>query len=385
MKQDRDKPQTPVDLDVFCPLPWMHLALMANGAVRPCCANRENLKSNQHEDLNSRFHSEQMHNLRQSMLKGIRPKSCQSCYQDEKWGHKSRRILALKHMHRVDFEKPKIKYLEMALENTCNLKCRTCSSFFSTKWNKEEQLLDPNDPPTSAHRFELKDLSLDYSQLEVVRLVGGEPLMFKEHVQLLENLKPYAHKIRLDYNTNLTVLPDEILEYWLDYERILVTVSLDALGPLNDYIRSGSQFERVILNLKRLLERFKQARKDQAYVTIHTTVSIYNAHILPEFDDYFLKQFPEVPLTKKCVILPHRLSIRNLPKAYKKKLNQLYDSQAKSVYRHQYDYIRDFLNQPPTTDFEETLAWNQKLDELRNIPPIYQDLFTRLWTATDSE
>ena len=57
-------------------------------------------------------------------------------------------------------------------------------------------------------------------------------------------------QIELDLSTNGTILPKEnMLKALLSAKKIKLQISIDAHGPLNDFIRHGSDFNQLIENL----------------------------------------------------------------------------------------------------------------------------------------
>ena len=88
-----------------------------------------------------------MKSLRQAFLDGKKPSTCNKCWSVEQAGRKSKRILAYdmleytKVFNKIDYEdiNPKtIQFLDLKLGNICNLKCRICGSWSSSKWAQEQ-------------------------------------------------------------------------------------------------------------------------------------------------------------------------------------------------------------------------------------------------------
>ena len=86
-----------------------------------------------------------------------------------------------------------------------------------------------------------------------VEFAGGEPLMDPQHYKILDMLKPYGHQIELKYATNGTTTGTgsrTIYNYWPHFKSIAVNVSLDGIHEVYNYIRSGSDFNKVEQNIK---------------------------------------------------------------------------------------------------------------------------------------
>jgi sulfatase maturation enzyme AslB (radical SAM superfamily) len=337
------------------------LALSANGEIKPCCQFEGTLASRGGPvmPVAELMSSPKLEAVRREMLAGRPVEGCRSCYETEAQGAKSRRQMSDKYLPMVELERPRLRYLETAMENTCNLRCRSCSSFFSTKWLREDLVHGSNHILTAQHRFDYDSLKIDPSALRAVRLVGGEPLLFKDHDRLCAELEPYAEELHLEYNTNLTVLPKaRVQELWKRVKSLVFTISIDGLGGLNDYLRKDSEWDEVLANLEWLENFCRTHRGDRFYIGVHTTVSVYNVNTIPELDRFFSTRFPRLDRTKFCVLHPPKLALRNLPESYKERVRPRLEAGG-------YRYILNSLNQAPNLDFMEFVRWNRKLDESR--------------------
>ncbi len=129
----------------FCSLAWNHIQVLPGGNLRPCCRslNDKIPKDFQHgiQNIEKIRNSDFIKNIRQKMLNGDSVDGCQKCYEEER-AQKKQSIRQLYNKaygmaQRINYENPKIQFLEIATSNVCNLKCRICSPFFSTKWNED--------------------------------------------------------------------------------------------------------------------------------------------------------------------------------------------------------------------------------------------------------
>ncbi len=86
-------------------------------------------------------------------------------------------------------------------------------------------------------------------------LVGGEPLLIEAHYDFLESCvkRGYAQNIKLEYNSNITAIPDKAWSLWKHFRLVQIGASIDGIGRVNDYIRHPSKWERVHENLMRLI------------------------------------------------------------------------------------------------------------------------------------
>ena len=96
---------------------------------------------------------------------------------------------------------------------------------------------------------------------------GGEPFI---NPFINDFLKEIKHDAELSFNTNGTTLSDSTLSLLENRPNLIVNISVDGIGHHNNYIRSGSVWEDVETNLKRLKE--KNIRVLFYYVLQHTSL-----------------------------------------------------------------------------------------------------------------
>lgn len=323
----------------FCPLPWMFQAVRNNGDFRICCqANvsptRGLLRHADGRVANAATDDpEEVRNLalmkeaRVLMLKGEWPASCVRCAREEGAGLRSRRIYENQLWGEtvnadsarawtavdgtLDPEGSPLLSVDLRFGNKCNLKCRMCSPKDSDFWYDDHVALqgprfhDTHGTvrlePDEKGRWRATENGYDWYEsgekfwgklrevlpgLRHLHIVGGEPLLLEKHYELIERIvrDDQAGHITLEYNTNLTLLPQKILELWSRFQKVRVGVSLDAEGALGEYIRSPSKWSVLERNLERL-----DVAPGPIDAWISTTVQIYNVFYLPELIDWRLR------------------------------------------------------------------------------------------------
>ena len=244
----------------ICMLPWISIETSPIGTARPCClaldeitrdnSTKYSLNENSLEEI---YHSPYMQELRQEFLNGNKPKTCQRCWDEEAAGRTSKRInsrIRLKEYYdSVDFQNidpNQLWFIDLKLGNICNLKCRICGSWSSSKWAKEEidyipELLDRKTHlaytylrdgawPRENPQFwdNLKTLLPDIKYFE---FTGGEPFLIEQHFELLRyavETGDSAH-IEIHYNTNGTVFPEQA-ELWANFKHVEIAFSIDNVG-----------------------------------------------------------------------------------------------------------------------------------------------------------
>lgn len=284
----------------------------------PCCRFGEELSGAKDADLKSLMNHPRLRILRERLASGQRDPGCSKCYFQEDNGQFSDRQFKNREIS-APVHEPVLTYLELSLGNHCNLRCRSCSSQFSSAWiDDEREMYIPEHFIERRHTFDPKKLEGVVSGLTHIKFMGGEPFITLEHVECLRMLDqmgrlPY---LQLEYSTNATIrVTEEVLKFWSQAASLSLAFSIDGLREKNDQFRRGSKWEEVIQNAHWYMQN---ARAAKTVFLIHTVVNADNVHDIPEIDNWLSSEFPRVTLFKDILLAPDWLAIRNLPLSVKK-------------------------------------------------------------------
>jgi sulfatase maturation enzyme AslB (radical SAM superfamily) len=384
----------------FCILPWIHTHVNTEGDVFPCCiswdAGRKAqvgfLKDNTLEEL---FNSDFMKQLRLDMMSGKeRPDVCTSCYDREAGGFKSARVGHNKEFEHLKnsvlnktesdgFLEPKIISWDIRFSNLCNLKCRTCGPLYSTTWAQEvkKQGREINIKIQAVQDGAPDPLLNQYDHVERIYFAGGEPLIMPEHFRTLQELidRNRAKDIRLVYNSNLTKLDynnHNLLEYWRQFQHVVIGVSLDAIGNRAEYIRNGIPWKTIELNLKKLMDFKTKSSKFDFYYS--PTVSLLNIHHLPDMHRYLWenKLMPHIgAISFNLLLYPLHYDCRVLSADIKNKIIEkitqheiwLKNNNAMDHTIAEFANLKSYLEQPANgNELPNLFRKTQELDVLRD-------------------
>ena len=166
-------------------------------------------------------------------------KECVRCQQTEQINGTSIRLNAIE----FDRKQTRSDYLSVGgvLDNICNSACQSCNQNLSTKIGS---LISRNYP--------IIDNSAAFWQLPLDRVVhldinGGEPSASKNYRNILKNIPPSVKSIRI--NTNCSTVITEIEELLKRGIHVTVTVSLDGIGRIHDYVRWPIKWKNFEQNL----------------------------------------------------------------------------------------------------------------------------------------
>jgi len=165
---------------------------------------------------------------------------------------------------------PRSLYLETT--NRCDSKCQTCIRTFQSL-----------EPPADLTLEQVKAIAAQFPVLERVVLHGiGEPLLNPEIFEIVEYLKSRAATVL--FNSDAISLTTKralrLIESGLDEYR----VSIDA-ATRETYrrLRGVDQFDRVVANVRRLVELERERSRSAPRVSLWFTASRSNLHELLEF------------------------------------------------------------------------------------------------------
>ena len=276
------------DVLMYCKAFQNHLCFSVDGKIKPCC----------------RFQENNFEKMKNGWYIG-----CQKCYDEEKLGIESYR----QYLDKLLSGEKGLEYIEFSISNNCNLYCRMCNSTNSSMWYN---VIKNNKEIKNFHDLYLnKSLSVkeifdrDISKLKRIKYLGGEPFITKENTELLDILEDRNVIKNMTFwtNTNVTVFPKKIISRLNKFKEVIVALSIDGIGLLNDYIRSGSNWKNIENNIKKW-----KTTKFKVYV--HTTVQAYNIHALDLIKNFCEKN--DLYFHCSQLISPDYLNVNSLNQKY---------------------------------------------------------------------
>jgi len=265
-----------------CVLPWISIETTPLGNIRPCCLYTEEIPNMDlaTATLEDAFNSKAMRDLRRSFRRNEKPSGCERCWIEEDAGKKSKRLYMLDKFkdENVDYSNnngTELKFLDLKLGNICNLKCRICGSWSSSKWTQEEihyeeergntdhvykDWLKRGQWPRKSNKF-WSNLDKLLPQIKYFEFTGGEPWMIKQHFDLLQRAvdKGFAKDIDIHYNTNTTQFPKDPT-IWKHFKHVQIAFSVDNTEERFEYERYGAKWKTSNANIKKV-----HALREQGY------------------------------------------------------------------------------------------------------------------------
>jgi pyruvate-formate lyase-activating enzyme len=375
----------------YCILPWSSIQINPSGDLKICCfsgvssdtsaennhgmcldddGNVMNILTHSIKDaLNSKYHKE----LRLAQSNNERHPMCKVCW-DRDDANKNQYKTSLRYyrsfrqLQNLDGAIPLHEAsnrmnddgsidsipisLDLRFTNVCNMKCVMCSSIYSNQWYEDEVKLYNTtsfavDSKVYSIRVENGVYKTDMpvwhdspiwwekfdeikNQIRHIYLTGGEPFIIKGHDILLDKLIEcgVADKVILQYDTNLSVINDKILNRLVQFKEVLIDVSCDDIGERYEFIRYGGKFKTLIDNLDKLKSKNIKFRNITSCVGIYSLFSPIRVHEFFSqmgYDEYAFRVLRS-PWHSDVAFLPDDLKMKvikiyevsNLPVKWKK-------------------------------------------------------------------
>lgn len=370
----------------FCTLPFSHLHTTTDGKFRLCCmATGDHQSHNMHDHtIKDWWYSDELNQLRKEFVTGKLDKVktiCSKCITDETNKAKSYRqyhdellpqhiedfdaiIQSKNHFEQTGEFKHFGRQLSLSFRsfgNYCNLSCYTCLPQSSSRRTTDLKKLGWYEAFGGRH---IKTVSLEstFKQIEellpetaAMVIIGGEPLLMKEHYDFLDMIIESGHskEIILSYTTNLTLLNIDkrnFLDYVDQFKQVAVNVSIDGIGKRNDYIRYGSNWDQLVNNYRAIEGKVIR----QVYFTT-SILSVFDCKKAAEL-------FPDILFDITIVTTPDFLSVKHLPEEIK--INLLKDLAGNDKFK---GIMKELNKDRDEKQFQKAINYIKALDRVRDV------------------
>lgn len=272
--------------DTFCVLPWIHLDVIPAGFVSPCCIYKGPLSEDgspmsfQTHSLDQMWNSNEMRTMRRDMVQGKFVRGCAQCYRLEAAGAFTMRqgtnqnweegwlndekvsIATLKAQAAAEdfrLSRGPISY-QLDVGNLCNLKCRMCFSYNSSRirrdpvhepWVPDRMPASPDGPWYKDTKLVEEGLLKNPEHLKRLYISGGEPFLIKEVGDMLQRLidAGAAPNMELSIQTNGSTVTTPWLDLAPRFKRLMICVSIDGYDKYYEYIRYPARWATLVKNI----------------------------------------------------------------------------------------------------------------------------------------
>ena len=373
---------TPRDMltnPTFCPMPWTGLMYNFDGTVKNCIRSAGPLGDIKNQSIDQIL-VDNNRPRQQQIVDQQQVPTCHTCYDLERgkrgFDHISDRVFYIRELKNIPTDTYQVgnfdlHTVDVRWTNLCNFACVYCGPEFSSKWSTELKI--QSQVPDQQQLMDFKNYIYDHAgQLKHVYLAGGEPLLMKENLILLEKLNPDTN-IRI--NTNLSKVDTRVFEAICEFPNVHWTVSVETLAQEFEYIRHGGSWTDFLDNLNKI----NQFGHKISFNMLHFLLN-YNS-IFDCVD--FLKDlgFHNNSFVIGALLNPEYLNIRHLPQnvlnSVKSKLQDRIDQKPGYLLEDSYRNMLHYIDIPFEKNIIQSIDKLSELDQRRGVDSkaTFKDLY----------
>jgi len=359
------------DRKSFCVLPIIHAFVKPDGRAGLCCMNGSERIGNTNDNTFQEIYSSNNTSLRtireKMILNEELPESCQKiCGKDDLYAHNSYRVESNKIFRKQFVEEfetldqiinnEKYFYVDIRFSNLCNLRCIYCKPQESTRVAEIKKMHFSLLTSTGNDSNLLDFMQANLDHLVEINFAGGEPTIMKEHYDVLDMLiaSNRVKDIKVRYNTNLQSLSlgkRNVIDYWKQFPKLHLAVSLDDIGERCEFTRDGSDWKELIENIKTVKQQVPHA-----FLTLNPVVTMFNIMYMPEIIEYYTTETKLFNL-KDLWLMPvsgeetHCINVKALPADIKQQVVEHY----KETGAIEISQLKSLLNDMMSKDWSDLL------------------------------
>jgi len=353
----------------FCPMPWAGMMYNFDGTVKNCIRSdfSKPIGNIQNNPIESILLGNENTSRQKSIVDQQPVPSCHTCYDLERgkkgFDHISDRIFYIRELKNTPTDayqvgKFNLQAIDIRWTNLCNFACVYCGPEFSSKWSEELKIRQS--VPTQQQLDDFKNYIYDHAdQLQHVYLAGGEPLLMKENLALLEKLNPNTN-IRI--NTNLSKVDTQVFEEVCKFKNVHWTVSVETTEQEFEYIRFGGRWQDFLENLNAI-------RKLDHKISFNMLWFLLNYDSIFDCVDHLRNLgFHSNSFIIGALLTPDYLNIRHLPEPVLNSLKLKLESKIaqnpgyllEDSYRNMLHYISQPIEKNLANSFEQLAAMDRR-------------------------
>ena len=300
------------------------------GTIGHCC---KSVYYDFPDEYTSEFFTNSKHiqKRRQDTLNGIQHPDCQSC-----WNDINNKVTPFKdwmndwnNFDDAKIDEPKVNYIEVDLDNTCDLSCLYCSADASSKIAQEEGIKgidNTREKDIENFKLWLKDTINNSTTPIQLAFLGGEPTASKLFYELIDYITTLdASNVLLNITTNCNSKPHlfKKLLNAMDKSQCMCQINISNESYKDDsaLIRYGLDWDRFEQNLRAYAshKKVKYLSFDATMTSIAIpTFTRYIQWVLDTMADY-TKKFS---IIGDAVYWPGELDVAILPESFKTQMDQ---------------------------------------------------------------
>jgi organic radical activating enzyme len=290
----------------FCMAPWtnIHIGTMEN--LQPCCAGAGINYDIAQLPIYTSENNQDLLAIKKHFSQNQEPPNCQGC-QERNW-YSQFYLQAPKGLN--DFT---LLSVDLRWSNTCQLNCMYCNAAQSSSWAALEQKHSTTIPIAS--RIRDRDALIDFiaqhkSTIQRVSLLGGEPLLIKENIRLLELLGKDI-EVNIFSGLNVDLETNAVYETLIKMPNVYWTVSMENVGEKFEFVRRGSSWSRQVKNIDNLLSN----NQSRYTVNLQSQFCAYSATSMTELYEFVRAR--DIKINWNWLDHPNALDFSDFPDHHK--------------------------------------------------------------------
>jgi sulfatase maturation enzyme AslB (radical SAM superfamily) len=354
-----------------------------DGSVKNCIRSAGTIGNIKEQPIEEILHGPSNLDTQSRMLASQPGQNCYTCYDLEngkkKFDIASDRIFYIRELKNTSFDVYKsgnhdLQTVDVRWSNLCNFSCVYCGPDFSSKWAGELGIKQTTPTLEQIERF--KTYVFDRAhQLKHVYMAGGEPLLMKENLELLEILKQKNPEVNLRINTNLSKVDTRVFELICGFKNVHWTISVESMAHQFEYIRYGGSWTDFEDNLKTITALPHRISFNMLYFLL-------NHRSFFDCVDWLLsKGYHPNTYIAGALLAPLYLNIRHLPdhvlQSTKQILMDRINQRPGYLLEDSYRNLLHYIDQPFEKNLSGSLLRLQELDARRGVDSktVFKELY----------
>ena len=381
-----------------CSAPWRGLHVRTNGDILTCCAGATSLGNIHTDKFEDVLNGKVIKEVRQSIKDGkLHEEYCKNCIAITKqnvrceldWHNDINKDFKLEEVD-LDYTYPTL--FDARWNNTCNSSCVYCDETQSSKWATIKKA------PAFLKNIKNKDYLKTFfennkDKWRTISLVGGEPLLIKENMMILDNCEKDV-PIMVITNLSSDLSTSKVFEKLMTFETVGWHLSFDNVGEHYDYVRQGSSWQVLNTNLKTLGDAIGSIPNCKHYLKIMSVLNLLNiTHLtsLKEFSkkivsDYLPPRWPteSIEIVWQPCLRPYEINVTKFGSdfvpAFKKSITNYLEQEIQdnesTFFKTILEQLEGNMQQTTSADQKERLSkWIQKNAQYFNNKGAFDKLY----------
>jgi MoaA/NifB/PqqE/SkfB family radical SAM enzyme len=249
----------------YCLGPWVNIHVNHLLEIKPCCSWPSNFQSIENYLSGNDF---KLTELKQQLVDHQLPQPCIGCSERDWYS---------------EFEYPEagefsIKSVDVRWASTCQLNCVYCNAGQSSSWSQliSREKVIPIAPSRIRDVESVFDLFAK-SKISRVSMLGGEPLLIKENIRLLDTIDKDTG-IEIFTNLNVDLESNKIYQQLINRPNVNWYVSMETIGTKFEFVRRNAVWKKQVQNLEKLIKTKPKSISLQSQYCVYSAFDLIDLY-----------------------------------------------------------------------------------------------------------